>query len=121
MPRRFRSPNGFEVLVGLDAVENERLSIGYARSHDLWFHARDCPGSHVVMRLDKGHAPPPRGDIEWAAGVAAWYSKQKGPGRIKVLLATGADISKPPKSAKGTVVCASTRFITVQCVTPVLT
>jgi predicted ribosome quality control (RQC) complex YloA/Tae2 family protein len=115
MPRRLRSPNGFEVLVGLDAVENEKLSIGYARGHDLWFHAHDCAGSHVLLRLDKGTLVP-RGDIEWAAGVAAWYSKQKGPGRIRVTVATGTDISKPPKSPKGLVACASKRFIAVQCV-----
>jgi predicted ribosome quality control (RQC) complex YloA/Tae2 family protein len=118
MPRRYISPAGLEVLVGLDAAENEKLSLRVARSHDLWFHAHDCPGAHVVLRVPKGGRAS-KDDIQWAAGVAAWYSKQKGPGRIKVMCATGSDIFQgPPKSARGTVTCLSNDVISVRCVIP---
>jgi len=118
MPRRYTSPDGFELLVGLDAAENEKLSLRIARSHDLWFHAHECPGAHVLLRLPKGGRASDE-DIHWAAGVAAWYSKQKGPGRVKVMCALGADISRgPPKSARGTVTCMSNKVISVRCVIP---
>ena len=113
--KRFTSPTGFEVLVGQDANENEKISLNVAKSYDLWFHAKDCQGAHVILRVNRG-SPVPTVDVEWAAGVAAWYSKQKGPGKIRVIVAEGADISKPAKAPKGSVLCASKNFISVLCV-----
>lgn len=118
MPRRYTSPGGLELLVGLDAIENEKLSLRIAKSHDLWFHTHDCSGAHVILRVPKGLSASD-GDIQWAAGVAAWYSKQKGPGRVRVICALGSGISHgPPKSARGTVTCVSNKIISVRCVIP---
>jgi predicted ribosome quality control (RQC) complex YloA/Tae2 family protein len=118
MPRRFASPSGFEVLVGLDARENEKLSLQVAAGHDYWFHAWDKPGSHVIMRVPKNQRVPVE-DIEWAAGVAAWYSKSRGPGKVRVTVALGADIAKPGfPCALGTVDCASFKNISVKCILP---
>lgn len=118
MPRRFASPSGFEVLVGYDARENEKLSLRVAAGHDYWFHAWGVAGSHVIMRVKKNQSIP-KEDIEWAAGVAAWYSKARGPGRIRVSVALGADISKPSvPAALGTVDCVSLKNIMVPCILP---
>ena len=118
MPRRFASPSGFEVLVGYDARENEKLSLRVGAGHDYWFHSCGVSGSHVIMRVQK-NKPVPMEDIEWAAGVAAWYSKARGPGKIRVTVALGADISKPVgPCALGTVDCVSFRNISVPCILP---
>lgn len=58
--RRFISTDGLPILVGRNARENDELTFGLANSDDLWLHARGVPGSHVVVRLEKGKdAPPP--------------------------------------------------------------
>src|SRR5207302_3290285 len=51
---RFTSEAGDAILVGRNSRENEKLTFGLARSHDLWLHANGAPGSHVVLRLEKG-------------------------------------------------------------------
>jgi len=48
--RRYRSSDGYEILVGRAAHTNDQLTFRVARSHDLWLHSADYPGSHVVVR-----------------------------------------------------------------------
>lgn len=112
MPRRLVSPNNFEVIVGQDATENHTLS-SRMKAHDLWFHARDCAGAHVVLRTATKNTQVPRQDIEWAAGVAAWFSKNKGVGRVHVTCAYGADVTCI--APKGTVMCATRHSVSVKC------
>ena len=110
--RRLSSPNNFEVLVGLDAHENHNLS-SRMKAYDLWFHARDCAGAHVVLRTGTKNTHVPSEDIEWAAVIAAWFSKKKGDGRVNVTVATGADVTCI--APKGTVNCTGRDFLTVRC------
>jgi predicted ribosome quality control (RQC) complex YloA/Tae2 family protein len=58
--------------VGRGARENHRLTFSTARPEDLWLHARDVPGAHVILRDDEGRANPE--DIREAAEVAAFFS-----------------------------------------------
>ena len=81
-PRRFVSPDGFVVWVGRNAEQNHRLTFGQAKPNDIWLHARGVPGSHVVISAPDSR--PPRSTIEWAAGLAAFYSKAKKAGRAIV-------------------------------------
>lgn len=116
MPRRFTSPSGFEILVGLDAGENERLSLKTARGHDYWFHAHEVAGAHVIMRTTAKNVVPPTKDIEWVAGLAANYSKARGPGKISVTVARAVDVTKPRwPSPVGTVDCVHFKVLRVLC------
>ncbi|MEM7033715.1 MAG: NFACT RNA binding domain-containing protein, partial [Chloroflexota bacterium] len=81
-PRRFISPDGFVILVGRNAEQNHRLTFGQAKPDDIWLHARGMPGSHVVISAPDTN--PPKSTIEWAAGIAAYYSKAKKAGRAIV-------------------------------------
>jgi predicted ribosome quality control (RQC) complex YloA/Tae2 family protein len=75
--RRFLSSDGLLVLVGRSAAENDELTFKYARPHDLWLHAQQGHGSHVVVpRPDKNRAVPRR-TVEEAAALAAFYSSDK--------------------------------------------
>lgn len=56
--RRWWGPGGEEVLVGRSDTENHQLTVHDARGRDWWFHLRNEPGAHVVLRGDKRHAPP---------------------------------------------------------------
>lgn len=67
---------GFKILVGKNADNNEELTQRYAKKNDLWLHARDVAGSHVVIKYQPGKNFP-KPVIEAAASLAAFYSKRK--------------------------------------------
>ena len=69
--RRYTVTGGYEVWVGRNARENDKLTFGAAARHDLWFHARGVPGSHVVLRVPGRLEKVPRPVIEEAAAIAA--------------------------------------------------
>ncbi|GAA4819919.1 NFACT RNA binding domain-containing protein [Algivirga pacifica] len=67
---------GFDILVGKSAANNDLLTQKYAKNNDLWLHARDVSGSHVVIKYQAGkNFPLPV--IEKAASLAAYYSQRK--------------------------------------------
>ena len=72
--RRDVSSDGFAVLVGRSKTENDELTFGYARPDDLWLHAQQAHGSHVVIRRTTRGQEVPRRTVEEAAALAALYS-----------------------------------------------
>lgn len=93
--RRFVSPDGFVVLVGRTAEDNDVLSLKLGAPRDFWLHVSGESGSHVVVRNPDGLDRPPRETVRFAAGLAAGYSKARRGGQVAVHLATCADVSKP--------------------------
>ncbi|HVG01680.1 MAG TPA: NFACT family protein, partial [Nitrospira sp.] len=82
--RRFVSSDGHHIFVGRNARENEELTFGLAKSEDLWLHAQGSPGSHVVVRLEKG-IDPPLETLKDAAVLALLYSDLRKSGRGEVM------------------------------------
>ena len=72
-PMRFTTSGGYELLVGRNNIQNDHLTFKMAEKHDIWFHTKDIPGSHVIM-VTGGEEPSER-DYTEAAAVAAYYSK----------------------------------------------
>ncbi len=66
----------YEAWVGTNAKNNDELTLKYATKNDLWLHAKDVPGSHVVVKWRAGQNFP-KPVIEQAASLAAYYSKRK--------------------------------------------
>lgn len=66
---------GYKILVGRNAKNNDELTTGAAAKNDLWLHAKDLSGSHVVIRNKGSETNFPKNVIEVAASVAAYYSK----------------------------------------------
>ena len=93
--RRFVSPDGFVVLVGRTAADNDVLTFKIGAPRDFWLHVAADSGSHVVVRNPDGVASLPRDTVQFAAGLAAGYSKLRGGGRVAVHLCTCADVGKP--------------------------
>jgi len=81
-PLRFTSPDGFTVWVGKNALQNEDLTFRRAAPDDVWLHARGVPGAHVVVQ-GEGREAPER-TIEWAAGLAAFYSRGRDDTQVEV-------------------------------------
>ena len=72
----FHAKNGRVFLVGKEEKDNDELTFKVAFPHDLWFHAKDYHGSHVIMRMKKGEEPKQQ-DILTACALAILYSKAK--------------------------------------------
>jgi predicted ribosome quality control (RQC) complex YloA/Tae2 family protein len=81
-PRRLASPDGFTVWVGKNALQNDSLTFRQAAPHDLWLHARGAPGAHVIVQSEG--RPVPERTVEWAAALAAYYSRGRDDTQVAV-------------------------------------
>lgn len=81
--RRYRSSDDFEILVGRTAKDNDQLTFKVAKPNDLWLHAADYGGSHVVVRNSTKKPVPHRTLIE-AAQLAAYFSQAKKDPKVDV-------------------------------------
>jgi predicted ribosome quality control (RQC) complex YloA/Tae2 family protein len=111
--RRYLSSDGYEILVGRAARDNDHLTFRIARPHDLWLHAADYPGSHVVVRNPNRAEIPQRTIIE-AAQLAANYSQARRDAKVDVHYTPRKFLSKPKGAALGLVRMSSFRSITVE-------
>lgn len=111
--RRYRSSDGYEILLGRGAQDNDRLTFRLARPHDLWLHAGDYPGSHVIIRNPTRKPIPQRTIIE-AAQLAGRFSQASKDSRVVVHYTERKFLSKPKGSAPGLVRMSSFRSITVE-------
>lgn len=94
-PYRTVDVEGWVVLVGRGAQENDTLTFHVAERSDLWLHvAGGVAGSHVVVRNPEGGTVPEL-VLEKAAQLAAWYSKARGAPRAEVHVCRVADVTKP--------------------------
>ena len=98
----FRSPNGFKVLVGKSARSNEIVTFGLANEHDLFFHAKDVPGAHVVLKRARGVEVPDE-DIQFAAQLALAHSKASKDRKGLVLMTERRFVQKMKGAPPGTV------------------
>lgn len=110
--RVFPQPGGETVLVGKNAAGNELIYRHLSRGDDLWFHARDWPGSHALVRA-AGPAGASEGALALGAALAAWFSKGRGAGKVEVVATFRRNLRKPPGSAPGTVTLRGERSTVV--------
>lgn len=81
-PFHYISSDGFPIYVGKNNLQNEELTFKLATGNDWWFHAKDMPGSHVIVK--SGGEPLPDSTFEEAARLAAYYSKGRGQEKVEV-------------------------------------
>jgi len=112
--RRYLSTDGYEILVGRAARDNDQLTFKVARSHDLWLHAADYPGSHVVVRNSARGADIPQRTVHEAAQLAAHFSQAKRDSKVAVNYALRKFVSKPKGAAHGLVRLSSFRTLLVE-------
>ncbi|GAA5037442.1 hypothetical protein GCM10011506_33750 [Marivirga lumbricoides] len=94
VPYKKFETSGFTILVGKGARENDELTLKYAKKDDLWLHAKDVSGSHVILK-QQSNKPFPREVIEKAAQLAAFYSKRKTDSLTPVIVTPKKFIRKP--------------------------
>lgn len=111
--RRFVSNDGFEILVGKGAKDNDFLTFRVAKSSDLWLHAADYPGSHVVVKNPNRQEIPAKTLLE-AAQIAAFYSHAREQPKVAVHYTQKKFVNKPKGAAHGLVSLASFKTILVE-------
>jgi len=100
-PRRYIISDGWTVLVGRSAKENEILTHRYASPHDLWFHARQAQGSHVILKKGKTKRQVSKQAILEAAAIAAYYSKARTSKNVPVSYTEKRYVKKVRKAPPG--------------------
>jgi len=110
--RRYVSSDGYEVLVGRAARDNDQLTFQVARPNDLWLHAGDYPGSHVIVRNSSRSEIPHRTIIE-AAQLAAKFSQASKDSKVNIHYTRRKFLTKPKGAAPGLVRMSSFKTITV--------
>jgi len=111
--RRYLSTDGYEILVGRTARDNDTLTFRLANPNDLWMHAGDYPGSHVVIRNPTRKEIPHRTIIE-AAQLAGRFSQASEDAKVVIHYTERKFLSKPKGGAPGLVRLSRFRSITVE-------
>ena len=99
-PYRYLSADGIEILVGKNAAQNDRLTLG-AKPEEMWLHAKDMPGSHVIIRCE---GEIPQETLKQAALLAAWYSKGQRSSLVPIDYTRKKYVKKPSGAAPGKVI-----------------
>ena len=110
-PMRFESPDGMEILVGRNNLQNDELTTRQARRTDYWFHVQQLHGSHVILCCE-GLEPSPE-SIRAAAELAAYYSQARDSGRTAVDYTMVLNVKKPSGSLPGKVIYRNYRTMIV--------
>jgi len=104
--------DGYTILVGKSAKENDRL-LRSASPNDLWFHAKGVAGSHVIIKRH-GREDVPDAIVRRAARLAARHSKLRGERKVEVLQTEVKHVRKPKGAAPGLVNVLRSDTLTVE-------
>ena len=111
--RTFLAASGVRILAGRGAEDNDALTCGVARPHDLWLHAKSRAGAHVVVVLDKGASCTPETLVE-AAHLAAHFSEAREERIVEVAYTPKRYVRKPRRSAPGLVLLDREKVIVLR-------
>ena len=114
-PRRYQH-QGFQILVGRNPAQNEKLSLKTAAKDDYWFHVRQGAGSHVLIR--SAGATPPEATQEAAAWLAARYSQSAESPAVEVVTTRARFLKKPKGGPLGKVIYRQETEIVVDPTSP---
>ena len=93
---------GITLLVGRNNRQNDLVTFKHAQAEDLWFHTKDIPGSHVILRT--GGVEPPQEALAEAAMIAAYYSKARQSSSVPVDYTRRRYVKKPSGAKPGFVI-----------------
>ena len=111
-PRRYRTRDGWRVLVGRNNAENDRLTKSSGRD-DLFLHVHGCPGSHVILKRDGKADRPSQKTLKEAASLAAYWSKARGAKSVPVNYTEVRYVQKPRGAPPGLVTIRNEKTVMV--------
>ncbi len=110
-PFHYVSSDGFPIYVGKNNYQNDELTFKFANGGDWWFHAKQMPGSHVILKTE-GKEVPDR-TFEEAAKLAAYYSKGRGQDKVEIDYIQRKHVKKPAGAKPGFVVYYTNYSMTI--------
>ncbi|MCL2617638.1 MAG: NFACT family protein [Defluviitaleaceae bacterium] len=110
-PLHYLSHNGTDIFVGKNNKQNDELTLRTAGNQDIWLHAKDMPGSHVLIK--NGGAPVSDTTLAEAAMLAAYYSKGKNGSNVPVDYTIRKNVRKPGGAKPGMVIYDNFRTLYV--------
>ena len=105
----FQSSTGVEIIVGKNNLENDQLTMKLSQKNHYWFHVKDIPGSHVILKTSE----PDEQSITEAATIAAYYSKARDSSKVPVDYVQIKNIRKPNGAKPGFVIFEGQKTILV--------
>jgi predicted ribosome quality control (RQC) complex YloA/Tae2 family protein len=109
-PHHFVSSDGIDIYVGKNNLQNEYLSLKFANKNYLWLHAKDIPGSHVIVcSFDI-----PDRTLEEAAIIAGFYSKGKDSSKLPVDYTKVKELKKPNGAKPGMVIYHTNKTLIIE-------
>lgn len=102
-PFHYISSDGFHMYVGKNNLQNDELTFKFANGGDLWFHAKQMPGSHVIVRME-GAETLPDATYEEAARLAAYYSSGRTSPKVEIDYTERRNLKKPAGAKPGFVI-----------------
>ena len=113
-PRRLKTAEGWDVLIGRSNEGNDYVTHQLARSEDYWMHVHGAAGSHVVIRRGKGANEPSKRTLEEVASWAAFYSQARTAGKVPVIVTRKKYVRKPRKGPPGLALCTNEKTLMVR-------
>ncbi|MBE6901453.1 MAG: fibronectin/fibrinogen-binding protein [Ruminococcaceae bacterium] len=110
-PLKYRSTDGFEILVGRNNVQNDKLTLKTAKATDIWLHTKEIAGSHVIIRTDGKEAPEQT--LFEAAQLAAYHSKGRESSQVPVDYTAVRFVKKPAGAKPGMVIFTNNKTLYV--------
>lgn len=110
-PLTFKTSSGHTILVGRNNRQNDYITFKAAIRRDTWFHVRQIPGSHVILK--EAPYPPPPVDVEEAAFLAAYYSRGRESSAVAVDYTEVRHVRRRPGGKPGFVFYENYETITV--------
>lgn len=101
-PFHYISRDGYHMYVGKNNLQNDELTFHFAAGDDWWFHAKQAPGSHVIVKTNGEELPD--GTFEEAGRLAAYYSSMRGSEKVEIDYVEKRHVKKPKGSKPGFVV-----------------
>ncbi len=108
-PFKFFSPDGTEILIGKNNLQNDRLTFKIAAPEDIWLHTKNITGSHVIIRAEN----PSDETLFFAAELAAKFSKAAGSSKVPVDYTKIKFVKKPNGSKPGFVIFTNQKTVYV--------
>lgn len=102
VPLHFISQDGFDIYVGKNNIQNDELTLKFARPIDIWMHTKNIPGSHVII-VANGQTIPDT-TLNEGAMLSAFYSKAKNSSKVPVDYTEKKNVKKPNGSKPGFVI-----------------
>ena len=111
-PLHFVTKDGFHIYVGKNNYQNDELTFKLATGNDWWFHAKQTPGSHVIVRTEGKELPDPVFEI--AAALAGYYSSARESEKLEIDYVEKKNVKRTPHTPPGFVIYYTNYSMTIR-------